>query len=52
MTKKYIITSEQMFNFNKPHYNGHICGTGPHRDNSKYNRKREKEKWRRNASEE
>lgn len=49
--KEYKITSEQMFDFQKPKFNGFACGTGPHKDKSKYNRKREKQKWNRDISE-
>lgn len=45
--KKYVITSEQMFDFQKPKFNGHSCGTGIHGD-TKYNRNKDKQKWKKN----
>lgn len=47
--KKYVITSEEMFDFQKPKFNGFACGYGVHKDKSKYNRK---QKHRKDWSEE
>lgn len=33
------ITKEQLFNFQKPKYNGFGGGYGPHKNKRKYNRK-------------
>lgn len=33
------ITKEQLFDFNKPKYNGWQTGNGPHKNKKKYNRK-------------
>lgn len=37
--KKYVITSQELFNFNKPQFNGFACGHGYYRNKSKYSRK-------------
>lgn len=43
MSKKNIpcgvITSAQLFDMQKPQYNGYICGHGPHKSKKIYNRK-------------
>lgn len=44
--KKYVITSEQIFDAQKPQFNGFI-GYGVHGD-TKYNRTKEKQKWKKN----
>lgn len=49
--KKYIITSEQMFDFQKPKYNGFICRGGAHGD-KKYNRRKEKDRWKKDLLDE
>jgi hypothetical protein len=50
MSKKniiYIITPEELFNFNKPQFNGFGCGHGYYKDKSKYSRKKKhKTNWR------
>lgn len=33
------ITKEQLFDFQKPKYNGFMCGHSPHKNKKKYNRK-------------
>lgn len=33
------ITKEQLFDFNKPKYNGFGCGHGAHKNKKKYSRK-------------
>ena len=33
------ITKEQLFDFNKPKYNGFGCGYGVHKNKKKYDRK-------------
>lgn len=37
-SKKYVITSEQIFDFRKPKWNGFACGYGIH-GKTKYSRK-------------
>ena len=37
--KKYVITSEQMFDFQKPKFNGFACGHGLHKNKKAYSRK-------------
>lgn len=44
--KALKITSEQIFNAEKPRWNGYGCGHGVHGD-TKYNRRKEKQKFRR-----
>jgi hypothetical protein len=45
--KKYRITSEELFDFNKPLFNGFACGHGAYRDKSKYTRKlKYKQNWK------
>lgn len=44
--KKYRITSEELFDFNKPLFNGFACGHGAYQDKSKYTRKSKyKQSW-------
>ena len=33
------ITKEQLFDFQKPKYNGFVAGHGPHKNKKKYNRR-------------
>ena len=35
----YKITKEQLFDFQKPHYNGFNCGHGAFKNKKKYNRR-------------
>lgn len=44
--KRYVITSEQIFDAQKPQWNGWGCGYGPHSDR-KYNRTKSKRAWKR-----
>lgn len=39
--RKYVITSDQLFNAEKPKWNGFGCGHGVHGD-TKYNRRKNK----------
>jgi hypothetical protein len=43
MSKKYTITSEQLFDMKKPRYNGWGCGYGVH-GKTKYSRKQKHKK--------
>lgn len=49
MSKKIVscgvITSTQLFDMQKPQYNGYICGHGPHKSKKIYNRKNKS--WKR-----
>lgn len=40
--KKYVITSKQLFDFNKSHYNSYACGHGAHKNKKAYDRKKER----------
>lgn len=40
--KKYVITSQQMFDFNKVQYNAWGVGHGAHKNKKAYDRKRYK----------
>lgn len=48
--KRYVITSRQQFDAQKPQYNGFAGGYGAHGD-LKYNRKKEARRWRREMDE-
>ena len=37
--RSYKITKEQLFDFQKPQYNGFYCGHGAHKNKKKYNRR-------------
>ena len=37
--RSYKITKEQLFDFQKPQYNGFVAGHGPHSKKKKYNRR-------------
>lgn len=37
--RSYKITKEQLFDFQKPQYNGFAAGYGPHSNKKKYNRR-------------
>lgn len=49
--KRYVISSQQIFDAAKPKYNGFGGGYGAHGD-KKYNRTREKRAWRKDAGNE
>lgn len=44
--KKYVITKEQIFDAQKPQYNGFIVGYGVH-GKTKYNRMKSKQEFKR-----
>lgn len=42
-----VISSLELFDYQKPLYNGYACGTGLHKDKSKYSRKeKHRHDWR------
>lgn len=49
--KYYTISAEQVWNVQKPRYNGYAVGHGPH-GSVGYNRNKEKRKWTKMLSEE
>ena len=45
-----VITSQQIFDFQKPQYNSYACGHGVHGDKA-YNRRKQKEQFRKELRE-